>query len=564
MKLSTTNQKKNSRNTDQKIFGNPEDITYMLWTRYRKEVTARRQRGFYIRLVLILILFNLLFIAGTFAQLVQVNGVEVKNTSQITIKGDFGAGAGASVANNGIIDMTGNFTNNSGTPLFGLSGGTVVLNGTNQTIGGSNPTDFNNLNLQGSGTKTLEQDALVGGNNGINNGVLMLGGQRLNLNSNELTVNNSSPGAVTRFTGFIISETDAIAGYGSVKWMAGENTGNYVIPFGSSASGHYLPVIMNITNAGNGNGYIKAATYPTNTTASPNNRPLPTGLTTLLSNFGSENASNTIDRWWMLDVQGYNSQPISDLTFTYRDSEWDNANGSTNTIFENSLKAQSNDYNVWSPVTMGVVNTSTNSVTITGINNYNPLWTLVSNTTPLPLTLLDFDAKLNEQEEVDLTWVTATEINNDFFTVEKSANGKDFEPFGFVDGAGNSSSVLYYQTVDLYPYENISYYRLKQTDFDGQFSYSEIKAVRREKAEAPMFSVFPNPATDVFYVKFDLAAGNLAFFILDMNGRVIREISTDGNSRIAEGVVQVDRLDLAPGMYFVTRSDGKAQKIVMQ
>jgi hypothetical protein len=347
--------------------------------------------------------------------------------------------------------------------------------------------------------------------------------------------------------------------------MVGNNAGNYIFPFGNPSSGDYIPVTMEITNAGTGsNGYVKAATYPTVTSATPNNRPLPTGLTTLINQFGTENASNTLDRWWMLDVSGYTAAPVSDLTFTYRDSEWNNTNGSTNTIMENTLQAQSNDFSVWTPVTMGTVNTTSNTVTISGINNYNPLWTLVGNTTPLPLTLLAFNAELNDKEEVDLDWVTATEINNDFFTIEKSANGKDFEPFGYVDGAGNSTTVLYYQAVDLHPFQGITYYRLKQTDFDGQFSYSDIRAVKRVKAETPLFQVFPNPATEMFYVKFEAVTGNQAFFLLDMNGRVVREIPADGPSQIAEGVVQVDRMDLAPGMYFVARSDGKAQKVVIQ
>ena len=118
---------------------------------------------------------------------------------------------------------------------------------------------------------------------------------------------------------------------------------------------------------------------------------------------------------------------------------------------------------------------------------------------PLPIELLSFEATLEEQV-VDLAWKTATEINNDFFTVERSDNGVEFEEVLKADGAGNSNVVLDYFETDYEPLSGVSYYRLKQTDYDGQYSYSDIVVVSTENPENDEgeenldFTVFPNPS----------------------------------------------------------------------
>ncbi|PKR80526.1 hypothetical protein CW751_09125 [Brumimicrobium salinarum] len=92
---------------------------------------------------------------------------------------------------------------------------------------------------------------------------------------------------------------------------------------------------------------------------------------------------------------------------------------------------------------------------------------------PLPIELISFSADESAfKNQVDLNWSTASEKNNDFFTLEKSTNGKDWELLKTLNGAGNSTHTLKYRWTDQSPYSGISYYRLKQTDFDGKFSYS--------------------------------------------------------------------------------------------
>jgi len=115
--------------------------------------------------------------------------------------------------------------------------------------------------------------------------------------------------------------------------------------------------------------------------------------------------------------------------------------------------------------------------------------------TPLPVVLLSFTAALVDNTQVALRWSTASESNNDYFTVERSVNGLSFEEVAEVPGAGNSSSREDYETFDDAPIEGLSYYRLKQTDYDGKFEHFDVVAVRYELSEdgSCVLSVFPNP-----------------------------------------------------------------------
>ena len=94
----------------------------------------------------------------------------------------------------------------------------------------------------------------------------------------------------------------------------------------------------------------------------------------------------------------------------------------------------------------------------------------------LPIELLFFSATPN-QRVVDLNWATASEMNNDYFTIERSKDGNTWDVLETVSGAGTTNQRSEYNTIDALPFAGISYYRLKQTDYDGSYSYSAIKSV---------------------------------------------------------------------------------------
>ncbi|MBL0341089.1 MAG: hypothetical protein IPP71_09290 [Bacteroidetes bacterium] len=112
---------------------------------------------------------------------------------------------------------------------------------------------------------------------------------------------------------------------------------------------------------------------------------------------------------------------------------------------------------------------------------------------PLPIQLVDFSAQLIN-DHVDLNWTTASEINNDYFTIQRSANAIEWENLQHIDGAGNSNSPRNYNLSDMHPLEGISYYRLKQTDFNGNTSNSKILKV--QKGDFANLKIYPNPAKD--------------------------------------------------------------------
>jgi fibronectin-binding autotransporter adhesin len=172
---------------------------------------------------------------------------------------------------------------------------------------------------------------------------------------------------------------------------------------------------------------------------------------------------------------------------------WEDATFSGITNYSDVVVAHWNGA-AWENMGASAVNGSNpGDVTSTIMSSFSPITfgsTFGSN--PLPIELLHFNAVLNSNKKIDLNWETATEINNNYFTVEKSIDAFNFEVVVKVKGAGNSTVNTYYSAQDANPYSNISYYRLKQTDYNGKFSYSEIQSIEIKGAENGM-DVFPNP-----------------------------------------------------------------------
>jgi hypothetical protein len=135
----------------------------------------------------------------------------------------------------------------------------------------------------------------------------------------------------------------------------------------------------------------------------------------------------------------------------------------------------------------------------------------------LPIELKDFRAELNRNEQVLLNWETASEKNNDFFTVQRSHDGEKFDDIGTVRGAGNSITARSYNFTDELPLAGYSYYRLKQTDYEGTFVFSAIKMIRFNPDRG--ISIYPNP-NDGSAIYINLDSGSPASFkLLDAQGR---------------------------------------------
>jgi len=117
---------------------------------------------------------------------------------------------------------------------------------------------------------------------------------------------------------------------------------------------------------------------------------------------------------------------------------------------------------------------------------------IVISANTLPIELISFDGKRN-QNSVDLSWSTASEINNDYFTLERSTNGVDYEFVAKVVGVGNSNQKLDYSFVDRYVTNEVKYYRIKQTDFDGTMVCFKPISIGSVFGNDSKVEVYPNP-----------------------------------------------------------------------
>ena len=166
---------------------------------------------------------------------------------------------------------------------------------------------------------------------------------------------------------------------------------------------------------------------------------------------------------------------------------------------------------------------------------------------PLPIELLSFTGQSQGSRNI-LNWETASETNNDYFTIEKSQDAISFSPLDRVNGAGNSSHAIKYSMYDNKPFKDLTYYRLKQTDYNGVYTYSTIIAVANSLNETSVSNIRPNPTSD--NINFDLfmtIKGKITVQIIDFSGQVVHEETqdvTDGSS-----VMTVNMNDLSPGVY---------------
>lgn len=179
----------------------------------------------------------------------------------------------------------------------------------------------------------------------------------------------------------------------------------------------------------------------------------------------------------------------------------------------------------------------------------------------LPIELSFFRAELWDDNDVMLTWETYTEINNDYFTIEHSLNGKDYTQIGKVQGAGNSTDILNYEFLHENPENGENYYRLKQTDFDGQFEYFDIKSVYVESGggvdDLYVDRVGPNPFTSEITLRyFSSGTRNMTLTMYSLSGGVVLQHqigSQPGSNRLD----LQDLSGLSNGTYLLELTDNQ-------
>lgn len=189
---------------------------------------------------------------------------------------------------------------------------------------------------------------------------------------------------------------------------------------------------------------------------------------------------------------------------------------------------------------------SNNVVTFTGVNfQANDLFTLgnTDNVAPLPIELLSFRA-VPERDAVRLSWETLSERNNDFFTIERSLDGEAWADITSVKGAGTFSGKRKYSAVDESPVNGLSYYRLRQTDFDGAFKYSDVQRVQLEGIVR--LDVYPNPSKGSYTITASDDLTSAEVRVLDVLGRPVAVTITRQPDSVS-----VDPGYVTSGIYFI-------------
>ena len=433
------------------------------------------------------------------------------------------SGAGTfEVAYSQTNNFAGNITLNSvGGISFGAGGGTVRINGDDpqtisKTVGSASPTIPRLTLAKPTNAFTLSTDLTVSTNATFTGGII-----------------NST---VSNYLNFAAGSTATGANNASYVNGPVRKTGNNAFTFPVGAGNFYRPI--SISAPGNSTHQFTAQYFRSAQGFGGASTWDPTFYTisgceywTLDRTTGTSNV--TVNLSWndaACGGSGYitNLSSLRVARFNVATSRWVNEGNSGTTGTASS-----------GTITSGAAVTTFSPFAIASTSPVNPL----------PIELASFWAT-DEDGLVGLNWITHSEINNEKFTLQRSPTGFDFEQIGVVPGAGNSAEKLTYTFIDEAPLGGLSYYRLKQTDFDGKESYSNVISVHR-KGTGLAFQVYPNPA-GYEWIQFNQKAN-----IIIVN-------SMDQLILTAQEAERIDVSKLAPGVYIIKNQKGEIVRFVRE
>jgi fibronectin-binding autotransporter adhesin len=455
-------------------------------------------------------------------------GTMTMTATDLILNGSMTIPAGVTLnnANNRDIAIAGNWSN-LGT--FTPGTGTVTFNGTaaQATLGS---TAFNNLTMsKPTGNLTLSTT----GTTSVTNVLTLTNGHIVSSSAFPLTLTSTatvSGGSATSFVnGLMCKNLNSLT--------------LFSFPLGSIAANRYRPASINNSNAldtwcAQYFGTAPGPTYPHTT------------LNT--SNLGTVSEFE----YWDINRTG---ATVADLTLTYNTGSYLAPDILSLGGTLDKLRVARWDGTQWDLPPGGGTHSQTGdefsgTITVTNVTNFSPV-TNASLDAPsaLPIELLSFTGKV-VTGGVELLWKTATETNNDFFNIEKSKDGEKFISIGEVDGAGTSKVARSYQFVDENPTNGKSYYRLKQTDFDGKFKHSNVISIDYDGPELVRISVYPNPTKGSEEITLEIKGlkdiDSLPISIFDQLGRQMNsaDLQVDGTGSVKR-TISVE--GMADGMYIL-------------
>lgn len=365
--------------------------------------------------------------------------------------------------------------------------------------------------------------------------------------SAQLVVANSSDSAlITSGSGaHIISEGEG----NRVVWQVGTDTGTYSIPFGTKAvsqggNGTAIPMTLKVTTAGTGNGELQFSTYET---SSDNNTPRPSTVSNTNDNNSNDVSLKMVDRFWAVQSSGYTTNPQGTISFNYDDNS--NEAGGSNSITEGFMHPMkwNSGSSFWEGVTSGTHDAASNSISgipVSG-NDLNTFWTMFDNGNPLPVSLTSFHA-ICENNVVKVEWTTASEINNDYFSICIGSQALHFNHCVEVTGQGTTNLETPYQ-VEFEASEMVAplYVQLTQVDFNGVesvYPLSLVEGCGGNQAVHSELTLYPNPFKDQIMME-GSQDGRLEVEVIDALGRVVI------NELVEDKILNTSAL--TPGSYMV-------------
>jgi len=295
----------------------------------------------------------------------------------------------------------------------------------------------------------------------------------------------TEPTSVTHF--------DAISG---LDYTEPQNNKSVTLNFGGTTPGNGTGVIIKISSAGGITQPVDGTTYSANTSSPHNNETVYVG-----SNVGS-------------------------VTITGLDGDKDY------------------EFQMWEYAGSG-----TGDASNYGINYKTDVLPqkITTNNTEFPIELLSFTAK-NDNGNVLIKWITASETNNDYFEIERSNDAENFEVIANVSGAGYSNTKIDYSIVDNDVLDGTVYYRLKQTDFNGEFTYSYILPVQIGGSNELQISNIISTDNSISFIYNNSKGGNTQVELLDMTGRIIKtkQVSGEGSQ-----LVRMNMRGMSHGIYIL-------------
>jgi len=368
---------------------------------------------------------------------------------------------------------------------------------------------------------------------------------KFDLNNNQLLVGTSTVnGTITGAT----STNYIVTNGGNIRFFANTNATVYNFPIGDVSE--YTPFNVVLDNGAQAGAYLQASMTPL---------PHPNAV-------GTNAATSYINRYWSIVPSGLAASPVYDVTYKYADLDivgndaiYRPAKYSTATANPGWVSAPGSG-------ALAIDGTAANHDLALNTFTWDNLTTFsdfsaAGDGAPLPIELLSFEAE-PVGNTVLVSWTTASEINNDFFTVERSVDASIFTPIGTVNGAGNSTTTRSYSFVDVQPMMGISYYRLRQTDFNGDFEVFDPAVVNFGSGMVQGAALFPNPAVEYAHVMINTASSGKGWVrVTDVTGRLISNFQIVMTKGMTPFTLQTD--NLAPGKYLVTveAADGKVYNL---